>query len=286
MDTISKWKTFRIRNHKSILAGSAPDRMIPFNGMPVFATLSERSKRELFKGYLIMNAEAFLWLEQLLLLSFRRYLRASLEPSTQIELKKLLREEFYHTKAFRDFLRTEKELEWKNNSYMIFNRKHFRNTLAWLFKKFPLALSLPGAKLESYSIYYAQELKEIYGSWEANSLTALHKFHVEDELTHVPFQFDFYNEIFYKGIGGTRAGIFFATSFFFLIMQYAQMSSGHLMMRRAFPDKSGFYRFGKVLQFWLWVVFHTAPYKKSRRRTSELFRTKKPVLRRAFWFLH
>ena len=107
-EAIVRWKSLRTELYPELLSVPFPDKLIPLSGTPHFERLSPERRRNLFIGFTKLNAEALILLEQTFLVAFRRFHRFGKEGEAGPRAaRKLAVEEYYHTRAFRNFLRTE-----------------------------------------------------------------------------------------------------------------------------------------------------------------------------------
>jgi hypothetical protein len=170
------------------------EELTPFFGLTQFNNFSEEEKKKLFFEYVKLVGEAQILLEQILIYGFFHYRkkRKVYDEEVNQSMDKLSLEELYHSQAFRDFLGGVPELEWKEKP--IYPKGSLlRKSFALLIKWAPLGMTLPGAKIEAFSLAYYKLLKKHYPHELDNSWIELSYYHHQDEAYHVPLEFDIYN---------------------------------------------------------------------------------------------
>ena len=287
-DFVQRWELFS-KTVAPALSGPAPELLTPFSGTEFFASLDEGTRRALYLGFVRMNAEAFIILEQVLLAGFGSLTRpASLRArsSAAQAVRKLLVEELYHVAAFKKFLRDERQLAWPEKSVFLRSHHGLRNFLVWLARKAPFALALPAAKLESYTLYYAQTVRKAYGSWDANRWSKLHHLHSMDEGGHLPLQFDLYERAMGEMKALERVKTLIGTIVLFFVLQLLLVLGMSGVIADAFPSQSRVWRTTKAISAGRWVVRRFEPYQQARLNVRRSFEKRRPTFGRLLSFLH
>lgn len=260
------------------------DELTPFYGLPQYQKFNEEEKRRLFYGYIKLVAEAQIFLEQILIYGFYyfRNKRNRHEKLVQDSIEKLSCEELYHSQAFRKFLSEVPELNWP--MHRIFPMPRWvRQTLAYVIKRAPLGMTLPGAKIEAFSMAYFKLLKRVYGKDEKNSWYLLNKYHHIDESFHVPLEFDLYNSSVFKS-GPIKTLL--STLFFIVFLQYALLLGSWNLMSFSFPGKSFGNRVRLCFGFTKWAIRHMPAFEETRLHTKKLFHQKRPLFGQILSFMH
>lgn len=279
----TKWIDFR---SKPINFGEKNyvEELTPFYGLPQFQNFSEEEKRILFFEYVKLVGEAQILLEQILIFGFFHYRkkRKAYDDEVNQSMDKLSLEELYHSQAFRDFLSQVPELDWKGKP--IYPKGTLlRKSFALLIKWAPLGMTLPGAKIEAFSLAYYKLLKKHYPSDLDNSWIELSYYHHQDEAFHVPLEFDIYNSTI------IRSGAFktlFSTLLFIVLLQWALLSASWRLIRHSFPRKSLGERLNLVRYFVKWAIRHMPAFEETRNHTRKLFKKKKPLFSNILSFMH
>ena len=258
LDARCSWKELDLSRYESPFQRPLPPAVIPLFGTSSDRDLSPEERQSLGKQFIKLNAEALILLEQALLLAMRSFRKRCLDTNEEKGACKLAQEEYYHTRAFRSFLRREEDLEWRENSLFLFRNRRCRKWLAWIAKTVPLSLCLPGAKIEAFSLSYSQFIREAFGGWEANSWAKIQHLHVLDEAQHVPVQFAFYRKAFPRGLKGLL--VVAGTLCFIGILQVLLLTGNWRMVRNAMPKRSRLARLRWTLRTARWCVRDFPPY--------------------------
>jgi hypothetical protein len=284
---ISHWREFRQENFPKLFHSARPNSETPFYGLKEFDSFSEIEKRQLFIGFCQINAEVIIHLESLLILAFRRFRNLG-ENSTQTEAKMVF-EEFHHSRAYRRYLWYEPEFGWPQKSLLLRKSSASRRALlfmAWIITHYPQSVFLIGAKLEAYSVAYAQSLYRSFGSWDANSWTQINYHHLLDEAQHVRLQFQMHDEYFSqlnwfkKGVSVILAAVFF------LFMQWVMLYSSYSLLQRTFPHLGLAKTTHLTLRMGQWITRHYQPYIETRNQLTKLFAAKRPWAGPLFRFIY
>lgn len=275
-----KWLTYLERKDLKLPAGVYHDKLTPLYGLAAFRDMTESEKVRAYSGYVQFMAEIQLFLEKVLVYAFYifRKKESSVEPSIRRSMHLLAKEELYHTTAYMHFLRMQNpEQLW------FIDRVRYRKAAAWCLRRNPLAITLIGAKFESFSTTYLADLgmaiKDHNHPWYQ-----LNKIHMEDEAFHVPLQFDIY-EASVSNYGFLRTVL--SIAFLFAIFQAVLISGMYRMVNFSFHKRNWFFRtfylFPLVV---IWSSRKNEAYQKSREIVKHHFRKKDPKYRRAMKFLY
>ncbi len=261
------------------------EELTPFYGTSTFNDFSDQEKLKLFYAYIKLVTEAQIMLEQVLIYGFFyfRNKRFRHDGVVQDSIEKLQCEELHHSQAFRHFLAESPQLQWPKERIFPFPR-FIRSLLAWVMKKAPLGMTLPGAKIEAFSMAYFKLLKKAYPEGEReHSWYHLNHYHHIDESFHVPLEFDLYNDSIWKS-GPIRS--FLSTLFFIIFLQYALALGSWNLVRIAFNERSPKERIGLFFGFMRWAIRHMPAFEETRLHTKSLFKKKRPLFGNILSFMH
>ena len=270
-----KWIDF-IKNesvHGQLKTSDYREELTPFYGMKIFDSLSDDTKTGLFFDYIILVAEAQILLEQLLIFSFRNYRKKLVQYDDKIKaaFEKLALEELYHSRAFKVFLQRQSVFSWPQKG--VFPRyKWLRSFLMWLMKFAPMGISLPGAKLEAFSLSYFHLLKRTYNDNHANSWVTLNHYHHIDESFHVPLEFDLYEDI---AMTGRKYRSLVSTLMFMGLLQIILLTAAKSIIKRRFGNETLFFRVQNTLRFIVWAIYYMPAYAGARKIIKQQFKIRK-----------
>jgi hypothetical protein len=276
-ESIERWRAFAQEPHRP-LADRVVDELIPLYGTREFGELSSGEKRRLYFYFIQWVAEFFIVLEGSLLIAFRTL-------PENAKAGRILEEERLHSRAFRRFLKNEKCLGYPGRQVFLHRHPIAQRILTAVFRRFPLSMTIPGAKIEAYSIAYGKLLKQVHGSADADTWTKLNWLHLLDEAHHVPFEFDLYNEEFAKlGLGG-RLGSVAGIWVFYLFLQWI-LICGCFRMAWTSLEPSNFWRKLRLsAQTLYWASYEFQPSRHMRSVAMACYREKSPRWRRLIWFV-
>lgn len=269
-----RWRQFRQEPFRPLQEDFIPEALIPLHGTPHFSDIFPREKRALFFGFVQFTAEFFILLESLLLVAMKAI-------GKHDKGKRLAHEELLHSQAFRRFLRQEKSLSSSSGSLMLRRGRWVRKAVLALVRSVPLAMTLPGAKIEAYSVYYGRYLRSHYGSPDANTWMKLNWLHLLDEVHHVPVEFEIHDDVFVRLSWVRKAESILGIALFYAFLQWILISSCILLGWRSFDSAPLFRRIRLSLSTLKWVSRSFLPTQQMREAMKSHFRTRKP--RGGFW---
>jgi hypothetical protein len=268
-DAIARWDAFSREPHRP-LPDEVKDALVPLHGTPEFVELSEAEKRRLYLYFIQWVAEFLIVLEGLLAIAFRKL------PGNA-KAARILGEEFLHGRAFRRFLRNEKVLGYPARRVFLKRQPLAQRVLTAIFRRFPLAMAIPGAKIEAFSISYSKLLKNAMGDPQACTWSKLNWLHLMDEALHVPHEFELYNEEFDRHGWSGRLGTVAGTWIFFAFLQWMLIRGCFRMAWTSLEPSSGFWR--RLSLSWktlLWASYVFPPSRYMRTSTQSHYRERKP----------
>lgn len=186
-----------------------------------------------------------------------------------------VREEFYHTKAFRHYLQQEPTMNFPKQSLILLSGHRLKNIFAWILRHEPLAIILPGAKSESFSLHFTHFLESQFDE-KKMSLLDLHKYHSIDEAYHVNLDFHLINETLKsRGLMGRIHFIFFNLLMMFFIQFIVIIGYFNIAKSMSHVKSLGldglWGRSMFVLRFFVWTLWHFPPYKKTKRNLKKVY---------------
>jgi hypothetical protein len=278
-----KWRFFQASELKFSKEHFVPE-LTPLFGTEEFNKLSLDKRQKLFFEYTKLVAEALILFEQILvygvwhLKSETKYL----DQEALSSLNQFAKEELYHSQGFRHFLHSREVFDWQNKKIYAASGK-LKNTIAFIIKKAPACIFLPGAKLEAFTLSYYRMIKKYYPDNNENSWIHLNYIHQIDEAFHLPLEFDLHDSIVDKA-GPLKTMI--GAICFVLIMQVALVQGSYKVISNVFPEYSFIKRVQWMMKMAKWAVRTTPAYKEARKITKQQFENKKPKWGKVLAFIY
>jgi len=258
--------------------------LTPLFGSAEYNSLSQEERHRLFFEYLKLVGEALVLFEQILVYGVRFLERdfKNISPEASASLKQFAFEELYHSQGFRHFLHSNAVFNWQEKKIYADSRG-LKNTIAWIVRKAPACVFLPGAKLEAFTLSYYRMIKKYYPDNRQNSWIHLNHIHQVDESFHLPLEFDLHDSIFEKA-GPVKT--FLGTIAFVLIMQVALVIGSYKVIHYAFPEYSFLKKIRWMMKMAKWAVRTTPAYQEARAMTKSQFEKKKPKWGKILSFIY
>jgi hypothetical protein len=288
-DSAVRWKELQSSPPSASLQDyPIPEKLIPLWGTPEYDQFSKTERTRLYLYFCQFNAEMFILLESLLLIGFRRLSREISEPQGVQLLNTVVRDEYRHARAFRKFLREESALDWPRTQIVLNRGKWLKKIMVGIVLRAPMAMALPGAKIEAYSVHYGKYLEDRYKEEQGVSPSAiqwlkLNHLHMLDEVFHVPHEFELFKLCFGQR---SRALTLFGTLFFVLFLQWALISSTWKMLGITLERPTFKRKLVLTAKIGRWVVRRFPPYDATRRQIRRQFETQKPPFGWMFRFIY
>jgi hypothetical protein len=267
---IMKWDELDLSKYKSITETPRFDELTPFYNTDIFYQLDETEKQNLYYDFARFNTEMFIFFEDLFSDGFKEAIALEkVSEKTKIAVNHLIDEERAHTEAFMSLILSEHQLGWYYKNSVVRSKliKKFAN---WIVKNEPIAVLITGAKAEAFSVNYSKYLKKICGSYDFNRHTQVHYLHLLDEVHHVPFQLDLYDEIMASADGMKKARILLFTILFFILMQFVLLKSAFHMISRSLTRLNIFNKIGLTLRMASWTIKNFPPIRDSKEQIRQL----------------
>lgn len=238
-------------------------------------------KRQFYYLFAQFNCEALVIFEQCFMYS-SRVLRKQLSNSDEKQaLMHFAREEFFHTRAFRRYLAAEAIYNFPQKSLLIHRSHRLKNVFAWILRHEPMAIIIPGAKSETYSLFFTKLLEKFFGK-QGNSLTHLNSLHSEDEVFHIQFDYNFADSTVEKrGFLGKLKFVFF-TFLMILVIQFIVILGFFQALKMLRPQDSTWTRLCTMKAVFKWVLWSFQPYIQTRRNLQATYRQRKPLMYKLF----
>jgi len=268
-----KWNDFSLHPQMSLTDDAYRDELTPFYGLDTFNTLSSEVKHKLFYEYLKFLSEVQIYFEQIVVYAFRSLRqRYKLEEKDKVIVNKFIYEEVYHSLAFRDFLSSQKAFDWPTE-YNVPKFKKLRSLMCLCIKLNPLAVTLPGAKLEAFTVEYSKLIKKVYKNNHENSWSLINHYHHIDESFHVGVEMHLYKKYI-----GTKSSILtlVSTLAFVLFLQIILFAGCRNIVKRSFPKMGRLKTILWTLKMGKWAVRDLPPYRKALTVTEANFKKYQP----------
>jgi hypothetical protein len=257
------------------------DALTPFHGTRAFQKLTASQKYRLFWGFVQINAEVIIHLEQTLLLSHRGF--HCHEKRTEQALSSFIADERLHIQLFRDYLHDCAGLNWPAESLLLHRRAWFREACMWLYRFEPLAPFLPAAKSEIYAIQYFHTIKAHLP--QDQRWAQLIRLHAQDEAAHITVDFAILEEQL-SGMPWPRVVRLYAGTFLAVMMtQVCLLYSAWNLMAQVFNGENALARLRRTLGFVHWTLNVFGGFKTTRRIFSQMLAKKRHAFFRHFAFM-
>jgi hypothetical protein len=279
-----KWKDFRSEEIKSVFNSPSVPVLTPFYSTPLFSSLSLNEQNNLYRAFIQFTAEALIFLELLLYEGLISLKKSQDNEELKLASEKLMAEEKLHTQAFLRFLKKDCSA-FPHKSYLLRNNSTFKNSFLWLARNFPVALALPAAKVEAYTIFYSQALDRAYGGAE-NSWSKLNSLHLSDETHHVGYEFQMYECEMRRYWGPFKIIPIFATLIAILFFQVCFLIGCWRMVKLEVPRLSFFRHIYYVGSLGKWILRNFQPYRETRKFIKTQFTLRKPSYGFLFRFMY
>lgn len=152
----------------------------------------------------------------------------------------------------------------------------------------PMAMALPGAKIEAYSVHYGRYLEEQYRAEQGLSASSvqwlkINHLHMLDEVFHVPHEFELFRLCFSASSRTLTMG---GTLFFVLFLQWALISSTWKMLEISLERPTFAKKLILTAKIGRWVVRRFPPYDATRKQIRRQFELHKPPFGWLFRFIY
>ncbi len=275
-----KWVAYNSRKDLRLNANHYQEKIAPLYSMKFFSKLTQKEKTDSYHLYIQFIAEMQIFLEKILVYGFFKFRKSDsdLNPEVRNSMRLLAREELYHTQGYQNFI----DQQAPSKPLFIHNR-FFRKAAAFCLNHNPLAITLIGAKFEAVSAPYFAELVAVIED-KNDPWFELNKIHMQDEVFHVPLQFDVYNSTVKKfGFIKTIIPMFFL----YMVFQLVLLKGMRKLIKQSYPNRSTLTRNLIILpQMVYWASRKMESFQKSRVLLSKQFKAKAPRYRRALKFIY
>lgn len=274
-----KWVEYLKREDLKLRKDLRSEKLTPFYGLPIYNDMTNKEKEDAFVANIQFFAELQIFLEVLVVYGYYKCRKYETAVSDEIAagMRLLALEELYHTKAYKHFLNQQ------NFEGEILLGSHLLRKLAAKFISMnPLVITLVAAKFESFSGPYLKELKDI-GTKSSDPWVELNTIHLEDELFHVPLQFDFYNASV-KEFGFFKTVLPLAG--LYLVFQMVLIVAMKNILKKTFPTRSILEKMRLYPHLIYWSSRRWESFQKSRKILKNYFLLKRPAYRRVLKFLY
>ncbi|OUR93687.1 hypothetical protein A9Q84_19685 [Halobacteriovorax marinus] len=279
----SKWQDFETYPKMALDKSDYQDELTPFHGLEIFDTLTKEIKENLFIEYVKFLSEVQIYFEQLVVYAFRSLReRYSLDKTDKDIVNKFIYEEVYHSIAFRNFLSSQKQFDWPRE-YNVPKVKMLRKFICFCIRKNPLAVTLPGAKLEAFTVEYSKLIKNVYKDNHTNAWSLINHYHHIDEAVHVNVEM-----YIYKKYIGTKSslGTLLSTFAFVGFLQVILFFGCKNVVKRSFPKMGLLETMKWTLRMGKWAVRDLRPYRQALKVTERNFDKYQPKYKKILKFIY
>lgn len=283
-DSHQRWVEFRQSQYPSVYAEPMVAEMTPFSGMDEFAQLSQKTKLDLYHAFMQFNGEALVLLELILCEGMKSVVRDAAHPTLAAAAKKLIVEEVDHTKAFLRFLKNDCP-QFPQKSYVLRDNKLFKNSFLWIARNHPLALALPGAKIETYVIFYGKALLKAFQK-RPNDWSKLNELHLLDEVHHIGYEFDLYAEEMASLSWVKKVTALFWTLVVVLYFQICFLIGCFRIVSYEMPNLNLRQKLAWTMRLGKWTLRHFEPYRLTRGYLKNQFEGRQVYAGRFFKFMY
>jgi hypothetical protein len=281
-DSLGKWHHFIEENlHQNFQALTYEESLTPFFGSEDWDSWTPEQRQKLFYLFCQFNCETLMTFEQCFMFASSRQMQFIKSDIERDAYRHFVREEFLHTKAFRHYLRAETAFDFPRKSLFVHRCHRLKNIFAWILKKEPLAIIIPGAKSEAYSLFYAKLLERSFKS-KQNSFTDLNTLHSKDEVFHVQFDYNFVESVLKDWSLLKQLRFIFYTFFIILNIQFIVVLGLMNMIKDVAPEMGFLKRVHTVARFFRWTLWHFGPYQQTRLNLKATYGQRKHFMYRLF----
>lgn len=258
-----------------------PPESIPFFGTNIWNQLTADQRQALAAGFVQINAEVIIHLEQGLLLATREMRKRGYQLDHGMHT--FVSDEILHIDAFRDFLKHESLGEWPRNSLMLHQRSWSRRLCAMIYRWEPLGVFLPGAKSEVYAVQYLVALKKHLKA--PTKWGALVRHHAVDEASHIAKDFELLRDALAQLSLRRKVKVYVSTLLCVLMTQLCLALPAWRLMARVFSEASLARRFYLTLRFAHWVLNIHPAFPATRKIFAQMLKRESDPFFRRFAFM-
>lgn len=272
----SRWKEFKTQNFPNIYEAPRVEELTPFFNSKYYSQLTLDEKSRLYSCYIQFNAEAIILLELVLHQSIKSLNQEHNNPVIQKATEKMQQEEKDHTQAYLRFLKSSCP-GFPKESFLLRRNKNVKNLFVWIARKFPVALTLPGAKFEAYSVFYSHEISNHFKT-SPNNWSQLNHLHMLDEKHHIGYEFDIHELTMekYNFLKATLA--FISTYVFVFFLQVLFIIGCYRMISYSLSNIGTLKKIIYSLRLGRWILRDFTPYRLTRDYLKKIFKSRKPRL--------
>lgn len=238
------------------------------------SSFTESEKEHFYYLFSQFNCEALIVFEQCLMLASRTLKNSLQNESEKKALLHFVREEFLHTRAFKRYLGTESVYNYPQNSLVVHRCHRLKNIFAWILKKDPMAIIVPGLKSETYSLFYTKLLCR-YPEIKESTFSKLNQLHSEDETAHVQFDYDFVESVYDRRSLVGKIKFFAATYLMIFFIQFIVLLGFQRIIKNIRPRITRLGGLFLLIKIFRWVLWNFQPYIQTKRNLKSLFKQRK-----------
>lgn len=227
------------------------------------------------------NCEALILFEQCLMMTGRLYSKDMPVPTEKQSLEYFAKEEFYHTRAFRRYLAKESVYGFPQESILVHREHRLKTYFAWVLKREPLAIIIPGAKSETYSLYFSKYLGQIFKSSE-NTFAVLNRMHAEDEASHIQYDYALINSMTDTMSWWRKFRFVLYTFLMILGVQFIVLFGFWTILKKVEPDTGVLRKARALFVVFRWILWDFPPYSQTRKTLKLAYRKQDRFMYRLF----
>lgn len=253
---------------------------IPFHGTKQWENLSPSQKEQLALGFIQINAEVIIHLEQGLLLATREMQRRG--QRIDEGMKAFVDDEVLHMDMFRAYLK-ELHPQWPKGSLYLHKNSWTRSVCARIYRWEPLGPFLPGAKSEIYAVQYhvaVRKQSSAHTQW-----AALVRHHAIDEASHIAKDFELLREALATMSWTRRVKVYVATLLCVLMTQLSLAAPAWRLIAQVFPESTLLKRVKLTVGFARWVLNIHPAFPATRRVFAQTLKRETDPFFKHFAFL-
>jgi hypothetical protein len=270
--SIDKWRQYLSTVPLQLNEEDVPDELVPFYGTRKFEELNIAERQALFFGFIRFQAEVIALFEDFLLVGFRKLKEKELNQSSAA-IRKFCAEEFYHSQAFRHFLRHQKLLQYPEKSVLLRKGKWLRTAAHLISRSNPYSILIQGAKAETYSMYFSKYVSNF--TKKNDPWGKLNRLHLEDEAYHIPLGYEYFDRhILAQGSLKSLTSLAFCIAF--TVLAQFILAMGMWRLTAECPTKLSYYsRIIRTVNLVTWMLTKFEPYVHTRKHLRSYYARRK-----------
>lgn len=282
-DSIDKWRQFNAQLEQGSFFKSDSLALAEFTkemAASKFLNLNPEQQKKLAICFLKFGCEALMVFEQCFMYAHRVIRKKNWDPEQKKAFDLFVKEEFYHTKAFRKYLISEALFDFPKQSTILRKSRWLKNTFAWILKREPFAIILPGAKSEVFSLYMTQYMEKFFPA-KNFTYSELHRIHSLDEAYHVAIDYELVQKYFENKTFLRKAKFIFFNYVLIFFIQFIVICGFNNAAEQIFHRPSKLFKARFIFQLFRWTLWNFQPYSKTKVHLKNVYKNQKDFYIRA-----